>query len=193
MSFDFKNPTSQVLNSGPVSVSPESNTGTNFSAFQIGGYVEVFNLSDLSFTIPVGDSGTILYSGNTIPIDFSYNAPLNTSNVINLYSDGISSGRRRLGMLAFVYETSTVYQFNIHNYETLFNNAQNSGSLINIGTGFQCTDDTPQGAAFISGWTGNTIEGISGVTKENANWIKYNPEVYLTGGTYSSGTTTLTL
>ena len=193
MSFDFKNPTSQVLASGPISVSPESNVGTNFSAFQVGGFMEVFNISDLGFSIPSGETGTILYSGNTIPIDFSYNSPLGAPNVINLYSDGISSGRRRLGMLAYVYETDTVYQFTIHNYENLFNSAQTANSLVNIGTGFQCIDDTQAGANFISAWTGNTVEGISGATRASSNWIKYNPEIYLTGGTYTSGNTTLTL
>lgn len=193
MSFDFKNPTSQVLASGPISVSPESNVGTNFSAFQVGGFTEVFNISDLGFSIPSGETGTILYSGNTIPIDFSYNSPLGAPNVINLYSDGISSGRRRLGMLAYVYETDTVYQFTIHNYENLFNSAQTANSLVNIGTGFQCIDDTQAGANFISAWTGNTVEGISGATRASSNWIKYNPEIYLTGGTYTSGNTTLTL
>ena len=193
MSFEYKNPKSSVVLSGPNSVNLDSNTGSNFSSFQVGGFYEVFKLSDLNFTIPSGATGTILYSGNTIPIDFSYNAPNNSPNVINLYSDGVSSGRRKLGMIAYVYENNKTYQYQIPNYETLFNNALNVGSVVNIDFGYQVYDDTNEGQLLLNAWTGSTIEGISGITRDNARWVEFNPEIYITGGTYSSGDTTLYL
>ena len=193
MSFEYKNPKSSVVLSGPNSVPLDSNTGSNFSSFQVGGFYEVFKLSDLNFTIPSGTTGTILYSGNTIPIDFSYNAPNNSPNVINLYSDGVSSGRRKLGMIAYVYENNKTYQYQIPNYETLFNNAVNAGSVVNIDFGYQVYDNTVDGTNLLNAWTGSTIEGISGITRDNARWVEFNPEIYITGGTYSSGDTTLYL
>ena len=173
MSFNYKNPKSSVVLAGPNSVNTDSNTGSNFSSFQVGGFYEVFKLSDLNFTIPSGATGTILYSGNTIPIDFSYNAPNNSPNVINLYSDGISSGRRKLGMIAYVYENNKTYQYQIPNYETLFNNALTGGSVVDIYFGYQVYDNTVDGALLLNAWTGSSIEGISGVTRENARWVEF--------------------
>ena len=193
MSFEYKNPKSSVVLSGPNSVNLDSNTGSNFSSFQVGGFYEVFKLSDLNFTIPSDATGTILYSGNTIPIDFSYNAPNGSPNVVNLYSDGVSSGRRKLGMIAYVYENNKTYQYQIPNYETLFNNALNAGSVVNIDFGYQVYDNTVDGTSLLNAWTGSTIEGISGITRNNARWVEFNPEIYITGGTYSSGDTTLYL
>ena len=46
MSFDYKNPTSSTIISGPVSVSRDNDTGTNFSVDSVGGYMEVYNLSN---------------------------------------------------------------------------------------------------------------------------------------------------
>ena len=174
MSFNYKNPKSSVVLSGPNSVNVDSNTGSNFSSFQVGGFYEVFKLSDLNFTIPSGATGTILYSGNTIPIDFSYNAPNNSPNVINLYSDGVSSGRRKLGMIAYVYENNKTYQYQIPNYETLFNNALNVGSVVNIDFGYQVYDNTSEGQLLLNAWTGSTIEGISGATRTTARWVEYS-------------------
>jgi hypothetical protein len=185
MSFEYKNPKSSVVLSGPNSVNVDSNTGSNFSSFQIGGFYQVFKLSDLNFTIPSGATGTILYSANTIPIDFSYNAPNGAPNVINLYSDGISSGRRKLGMMAYVYENNKTYQYQIPNYETLFNNALNVGSVINIDFGYQCLDNTNEGQLLLNAWTGSTIEGISGETRAAARWVEYN--------NFNSGNTITTL
>ena len=70
MSFKYQNPTSDVVLNGPDSVSLDNNTGTNFSVYNIGGYMEVYSVTDLDFVIPSGSSGTILYSGNTIPINY---------------------------------------------------------------------------------------------------------------------------
>lgn len=190
MSFNYKNPKSSVVLAGPNSVNLDSNTGSNFSAFQVGGFYEVFKLSDLNFTIPSGATGTILYSGNTIPIDFSYNAPNNSPNVINLYSDGVSSGRRKLGMIAYVYENNKTYQYQIPNYETLFNNALNVGSIVNIDFGYQVYDNTNEGQLLLNAWTGSTIEGISGITRNNARWVEFNPSLSANTITSLTGITT---
>jgi hypothetical protein len=190
MSFNYKNPKSSVVLSGPNSVNTDSNTGSNFSSFQVGGFYEVFKLSDLNFTIPSGATGTILYSGNTIPIDFSYNAPNGSPNVINLYSDGISSGRRKLGMIAYVYENNKTYQYQIPDYETLFNNALTANSVVNIDFGYQVYDNTNEGQLLLNAWTGSTIEGISGITRENARWVEYNPSLSANTITSLTGITT---
>ena len=52
MSFQYKNPTSSILVNAPNSVSRSSDTGTIFSVNSVGGYMEVYNLSDLNWTIP---------------------------------------------------------------------------------------------------------------------------------------------
>jgi len=68
MSFPYKNPIASIQSQGTQSV-PRSNTfGVTSSVNNIGGYMEVFSLSDLYYTIPVGTTGSIEYSGNTIPI-----------------------------------------------------------------------------------------------------------------------------
>jgi len=190
MSFSYKNPISQVISSSPISVSLNNNTGTNFSMYNIGGYMEVFSISDLNFTIPSGSSGTILYSGNTIPINFSYNDPISAPNSLGLETDGISSGRRRLGMLVYVQENQTTYQYQIDNYETLFNDALNSGSLIDLGNGYQCLNNTPQGVTFINAWTGSSVESVSGVTRVNARWRIFGNTTNSGGGNFTGGTVT---
>jgi hypothetical protein len=64
MSFEYKNPTSGTLLTGPNSVLRDSDTGTNFSVDSIGGYMEVWSLSDLNWQIPEQtkiDGGYVLY------------------------------------------------------------------------------------------------------------------------------------
>lgn len=181
MSFKYQNPTSSVVLFGPNSVELTDNTGTNFSVSSIGGYMEVYSHSDLNFTIPNPNTGTVLYSGNTIPINYS--SSVFPPNVINLNDDGISSGRRRLGMLAYVVTADTTYQYTIDDYSTLWNNAEMAGSLTNTGYGYQCLDDTVDGALFVSSWTGSTIEGVNGVTRENARWRIYNSSLSVSANT----------
>lgn len=102
MSFQYKNPTSSTLIAGPVSVERTASTGVNFSVNTVGGYMEVFYLSDLNWVIPqdvYDGGGEVNFSGNVIPISFisggyvPYNPPV--INQLNLFNDGISSGRRR--------------------------------------------------------------------------------------------------
>ena len=133
MSFNYKNPTSSVLLNAPNSVLRISDTGTNFSVLGIGGYMEVYYLSDLDWLIDsqtLIDGGAVLYSGNSIPISFVYNVPYAIPNILNLNNDGISSGRRRLGMQVYVHETDTVYQYTIQNYTTLWDDAEGVGSIV---------------------------------------------------------------
>ena len=116
MSFPYKNPISNIQLSGPQTVTNTSVFGTTFSSSLIGGYMEVFNLSDLGYST-YNQTGLITNSGNTIPIHYTVGSNANT---LTLNSDNISSGRRRLGMLVYVQETNTVYQHTIRNYETLW-------------------------------------------------------------------------
>ena len=104
MPFNYKNPISPAQLNGVQSVGRSDTQGTNFSILGVGGFVEVYNLTDLIYTIPSGTTGQIRYSGNSLPITFSKGtgAPF-SPDVLTLNSDNISSGRRKLGMLVYVY------------------------------------------------------------------------------------------
>jgi hypothetical protein len=176
MSFPYKNPISSIQVNGTQSV-PRNNTyGTTFSVNNTGGYMEVFSLSDLYYTIPTGTTGSIEYSGNTIPIEFTKGTGnVWSPDVITLASDNISSGRRRLGMLVYVYEEDQVYQYYINNYETLFNAATASTGCVRISDfGTTINNKTAAGQLFINAWTGNTIEDVSGATYSTAVWRKFS-------------------
>jgi len=169
-------PTSQSGVTAPFSVSRTSNTGTNFSIFGIGGYVEVETLSELSF------------SSQTIPINYSLGLSGDVVSV-TLNSDNVSSGRRRVGMIAYVYETDLTYQFYIPNYQSTFDAATgttpnqqrcvlfyDNTTIVNVG----CSGYTQ---LLLDGWTGSSIEGVSGVTRSNASW-----RIFTTSGSSSGGT-----
>ena len=201
MSFEYKNPTSTNIVAGPISVDRESDTGTIFSVNSIGGYMEVWSLADLNWVIPnniYNDGGPVIFTGNTIPISFTsaaHSDPPPYINQLNLNNDGISSGRRRLGMLVFVQENLTTYQYIIPNYENLWDAAEAAGDILdNSGTGYSVYNLSPSGQNLMNAWTGSTIEGVNGVTRDNARWrIFYGTDIQITGGTYNSGTTTLDL
>ena len=199
MAFPYKNPISAIQLSGPDSVLLTDTFGTNFSVSSVGGYMEVWNISDLNFQT-FGGTGTIQNSGNTIPVTFFKRTSGAVSDRITLNSDAISSGRRRIGMLVYVYETDTTYQYQIANYETLWNNAVAVSNVVTTAsttyTVFNRVSgvERPAGQALIAAWTGSTIESLSGATAANANWKIYRGGgVQITGGTYNSGTTTLNL
>jgi hypothetical protein len=59
MSNPYKNPQSPLSSVGAFSVQPQQTFGTNFSIYSVGGYMEVFDLSDLIYTIPIGSTGDI--------------------------------------------------------------------------------------------------------------------------------------
>jgi len=196
MALTYKNPVANVLLTGPEGVSLTSTQGTNFSVSQIGGYQEVYNLENLNLTF-VG-TGLQQLSANTIPIQINIgnNAGLSWT-VLTLNSDNISTGRRRLGMLVYVHENDTTYQYTIPNYDTLWDAV--TGLTGSSGVTFNPTSTlvnarSEAGRNFINAWTGSTIEGQNGVDRDNARWrIFYGSQVTITGGTYNSGSTTLEL
>ena len=174
--FPYKNPLTSVQTVGTTSVARSATFGNTFSVNNTGGYMEVYSLSDLVYTIPSGTTGPIEYSGNTIPIDFiKGTSSAWSSDVLTLASDNISSGRRRLGMLVYVYEEDQVYQFHISGYSNLWTAATASTNCVTISNfGTTIKNNTSQGQAFINAWTASTIEDVSGYTSETAVWRKFN-------------------
>ena len=199
MSFPYKNPLSSAQLAGPTSVVRTSTFGTNFSVLQTGGHMEVYNLSDLELVLTATTyPANIQLSANTIPINFTKGTGSAFSpDFVTLNSDNISSGRRRLGMQAYVQETDTVYQYTIPNYETLWNAVTGLTGSSAITTSEYSTivnNRSQAGKDFINSWTGSTIEGVNGVSHNDARWrIFSGSDVQITGGTYFSGTQILDL
>ena len=195
----YKNPITAISSVGTPYVPNYSTFGTHFSVYGVGGYMEVYKVSDLYYSIPSGQYGPINYSGNTIPVNYTKSSGGSSFDSLILNSDNISSGRRRLGMLVYVYETDQIYQFSINNYDTLWSSATASTNCVTIGTfGTIVRGNTPEGITFISSWTGNTVEGISGATSSTAVWKKLatgggGGGSGITGGTYYPNTLTLDL
>ena len=157
--------------------------------------MEVYSLSGLTYTIPPATTGVIEFSGNSIPIQFTKGSgQVFSPDVLTLNSDNISSGRRKLGMLVYVYETKKIYQYNIDNYDTLWGNATGAtgsgGSTIVISDfGTTVKNNSVAGVALINAWTASTISGIDGYNDTNASW-----RVLSTGGSgggaFTGGTVT---
>lgn len=172
--YPYINPRSQNQLSVPYSVPQGYTNGTHFSIYGVGGYMEVHYLSDLYI------------SAGTIPLNLNYDPSGNTILILN--SDNVSSGRRKLGMLAYVYETDSIYQYYIPNYDTAFNTATGSSGYQKRYTilGDYETYVYPNSATtlLISGWTGDTIEGVGGATSATARWRKLS----FSGGSSSGGT-----
>ena len=196
MSFPYKNPISPSQLSGQQSLERTKTYGTSYSTLSTGGYMEVYSLDQLYYTIPPSTYGPIEYSGNTIPITFSKGSGTTFSfDTLTLQPDNISSGRRKQGMLVYVKEVDQVYQYSIDNYETLWNAATGStGTTIISDFGTTIKANSPQNISFINSWTANTIDGVSGVTRANAVWKKYHgTNLAVTGGSFNTITGTLTL
>ena len=198
MSFNYQNPLVGIIENQYIGVSRDSTVGNTFSVLNVGGYMEVWNLNDLEYST-FGGTGNIANSGNTIPVTF-YKRPVPViSDRITLNSDGISSGRRRIGMMVYVHETDTTYQYQIDNYDTLWGNATTDGCITSASTSYTILNrvggiEIASGQALIAAWTGSTIEGVGGVTRPNARWrIFYGSDIQITGGTYFSAITTLDL
>ena len=193
--FLNKIPVSPITSFGNPSVPNGSTIGANFSILQTGGYMEIYSLSGLTYTIPPATTGVIEFSGNSIPIQFTKGAgSIFSPDVLTLNSDNISSGRRKLGMLSYVYETNKIYQFKIDNYDTLWNNATGAtgpgGATVVISDfGTTVKNNSAAGIAFINAWTASTISGVGGYNDTNASW-----RVLSTGGsgggTFTGGTVT---
>ena len=196
MSFPYKNPISPNQLLGQQSLERTKTFGTSYSTLSTGGYMEVFSLDQLYYTIPPSTFGPIEFSGNSIPITFSKGSGTTFSyDTLTLQPDNISSGRRKQGMLVYVKEVDQVYQYSINNYETLWNNATGStGTTIISDFGTTIRANSPENITFINSWTANTIDGVGGVTRANAVWKKYHgTNLAVTGGSYNSITNTLTL
>jgi len=196
MSFPYKNPISPSQLSGQQSLERTKTYGTSYSTLSTGGYMEVYSLDQLYYTIPPSTYGPIEYSGNSIPITFSKGSGTTFSfDTLTLQPDNISSGRRKQGMLVYVKEVDQVYQYSIDNYETLWNAATGStGTTIVSDFGTTIKANSPQNISFINSWTANTIDGVSGVTRANAVWKKYHgTNLALTGGSFNIFTGVLSL
>ena len=197
MSLYYQNPLNSITTTGPVSpTSLDRDYGTNFSVYNIGGYMEVYNLSYLEYN-PLnanGSKGNIFNANNTIPISF-YNSPNILTSKVFLWNDNISSGRRRLGMLVYVHETQLTYQYTIEDYTTLYNAADAAGVIITGDTKNEVrnkigTTPNAAGQALMDAWTGSTIEGVSGVTRATATWrIFWGTDWQVTGGTVNYNST----
>jgi hypothetical protein len=192
MSVPYKNPISSVQVSTPQSVSRTSVFGTNFSILNVGGYMEVYNLSDLSLTLTATSYPSLIQlSANTIPIRYTKgNGTFLSPDYLTLNSDNISSGRRRLGMMVYVHETDKVYQYVIPNYDTLWNNITGLTGFSAITYSDYTTvvnSRSSAGQSFINAWTASTIEGVNGYNSTNANW-----RIFQTGGgsIFTGGTVT---
>jgi len=204
--FQYKNPLSPIQVLGPQSVSRTSTFGTNFSILGTGGYMEVYSLTDLDFVIPIGQTGFIEYSANTIPIEFNKGTgTIFSPDVLTLNSDNMSSGRRRLGMLVYVYETNKIYKHTISNYGGLWSaatDASGPGGATVVVSDFGTTvkNNSVAGQNFINAWTASTIEGIGGYTNLDATWRELvtgsggtsSADTFVTGFTLTANTITLT-
>jgi hypothetical protein len=174
--FLNKIPVSPITSFGNPSVPNGSTIGTNFSILQTGGYMEIYSLSGLTYTIPPATTGVIEFSGNSIPIQFTKGTgSVFSPDVLTLNSDNISSGRRKLGMLVYVQETNKIYQFRIDNFNTLWNNATGAtgpgGATVVISDyGTTVKGNSAEGIAFISAWTSSTISGVGGYDNSNSSW-----------------------
>jgi|LakMenEpi03Aug12_release.lakeMendotaPanAssembly.Ray.scaffolds.fasta_scaffold54167_3 hypothetical protein len=193
MSFNYKNPITPLISLGNQSVPRTSVYGTNFSILGTGGYMEVYSVNDLYFTIPSGYTGLIEFSANTIPIQFNKGiGSIFSPDVLTLNSDNISSGRRRIGMLVYVIDEDQIYQYQIPNFELLWSGATGAtgpggNTVVFSEFGTTIKSNSPEGIAFISAWTSNTIEGVSGGTSSNSVWKKL---VTGGGGVFTGGTVT---
>ena len=190
--FEYKNPISSNQVSTQVSIARNSVFGVSYSVLNTGGYVEVYNLDDLVWAYT---GGTGLVEGSIISIQFNKGTNKTFApDILTLGSDNISSGRRRLGMLAYVQETGLIYQFSIPNYDTLWNAATGQTGV----SGVTFTDyaslvnnRSQAGQNFINAWTASTIDGYN-ASYNDATW-KVLPGSYpaITGATYLSGSSTL--
>jgi len=92
--FQYKNPISPIQLLGSQTVNRSNTFGVSFSVLNTGGFMEVYNLSDLNYLIPEGQTGTIQFTGNTIPIQFTKGSgSVFSPDVLTFNSDNISSGR----------------------------------------------------------------------------------------------------
>ena len=198
--LEYRNPlVSQITTAPKTPASLDRDYGNIFSVYNIGGYMEVYNLSDLTYVVPSGTTGNIYYSGNSIPIKF-YKSSNTLTDKVFLWNDKISSGRRRLGQLVFVQETQMTYQYTVPDYDSVYTAATAAGAVTYDGQAYYEVINkigvTPNaaGQALIDVWTGSTIEGVDGVARDDARWrIFHGTDTFLTGGSLNASTGVLSL
>jgi hypothetical protein len=192
MAYQYRTPKSSIVNTDAISLQPETYIGSNFSINNIGGYREVNGIGDLDLILTGSPGSNIQLSANTIPISYIERGISFLPDTVKLWADGISSGRRKIGMLVYVREVDKTYQYVIPNYESLFNAADSAGSIsYNEGDGlYSVTNATTDGANLLNAWTGSTVEGYNGVTAANARWrIFWGTDWQVTGGTVDYNST----
>ena len=162
MSLNYKNPLTSNQNEYQQSVSRSTNLGVTFSVLNTGGYMEVWNLTDLVLTGLTSPTPGQYVTGDTIPINILIsNGEVYSPTTITLASDNISSGRRRVGMMVYVKETGLVYQYSIPNYDTLWDNAliasgTGGSTVVQTEFGTLVKGNSPAGLALIDAWTGSS-------------------------------------
>jgi hypothetical protein len=190
----YKTPITATRINSTQSVDSGAVHGINFSVLNVGGYMEVPTLNDLRWLYT---GGTGLITGSTVPIQFQKGTgTVFSPDVLILNSDNISSGRRRLGMMVNVIEENTTYQFNIENYDSLWNAATGAtgpggATVVELEFSTIVKNNTVQGQNFINAWTASTIQDVDAVA--SPNWKVFNQGTSITGGTYYSGTSTIEL
>jgi len=192
MAYKYRFPKSSIVNTDAISLQPETYVGSNFSINSIGGYMEVNEVSDLSLTLTGSPGSDLQLSANTIPIRYQERGLSFLPDKVLLWGDGISSGRRKIGMLVYVRENDTTYQYTIPDYTSLYDAADTAGSItINTDTLIQDVDNsTTAGANLLNAWTASTVEGYNGVTRDNARWkIFWGTDWQVTGGTIDYNST----
>jgi hypothetical protein len=97
-------------------------------------------------------------------------------------------------MLVYVVEENLIYQYSIPNYDTLWAGISGQTNVTNISDYTTTVNSRSQeGRNFISAWTGSTIEGVNGVSRDNARWKIFNGSYpVITGGTYTGDTLVFT-
>ncbi len=187
--YTYPGPVNSNNNFSPYTILTGYTHGVTYSNYITGGFHQVYNVSDLYLTGVTNNAYPLIpililgYSGTVVP------------NVTQLFlnNDNMSSGRRKVGMLSYVYETNTTYQLSIDNYNILWTAATASTSGIERCVVFDYNEftlvksNTPEGIAFINAWTNSLVEGVSGTTRPNAAWRIFTTSGGTSGGTGTSG------
>ena len=141
MAIPYQNPISASQITGPFSVARTSPYGTNFNVLNVGGWQEASYLINLGLTF--SGQGQQQLSVNNIPININIGNGTFSPTYLTLNSDNFSSGRRRLGMIVWVNETETAYQYQIDNYNDLWDAAVSANSVTQLSYETIVKNNTP--------------------------------------------------
>lgn len=179
----FRLPITRNVINDAISLEQGTEGGTHYSSYGIGGLIEVMSLTDLS-----NDSRFVGISYNLFP---------NLSSIRELYlnTENTSCGKRKIGMLVYVLENDTTYQFQFPNYLSSFTAATASTvgtARVVVFEDYQTViyNLNAEAAVLVNGWSNDSIEGISGATSITAGWKIYSstsptslPYVHISGDT----------